>query len=212
MQQPAHTKYSPSTIGISTLGGWKQATGIWFSAFLNKIMFEVALKMKIATTADEMKIGEGLLMDFKIAAPEQYQPTIEFVDQCMALAKESNGKITIMDDIQEAVKGVDFLYTNNWFSSGEDLSTWKEKIKLLKPYQVNQQVVYATGNPKVRFMHCLPANHNRDSEIGQEIYKKFGLDAMEVTDEVFESPASIVFDQAENRVHSLKAIILATLP
>ena len=120
-------------------------------------------------------------------------------------------KITITDDVQKAVKDVDFLYTDVWVSMGEPDEVWDERIKLLRPYQVNMDVIKATGNPAVKFLHCLPAFHNRETKVGEEIFQKFGLEAMEVSEEVFESEHSIVFDEAENRMHSIKAILVSTL-
>ncbi len=150
-------------------------------------------------------------MDFRAAAPKSVQPSEELVAQCREIAKETGAKITITEDVEEAVKGVDFLYTDVWVSMGEPDKVWKERIELLKPYQVNMDVVKKTGNSKVKFLHCLPAFHNRETTVGEEIYQKFGLDGMEVVEEVFESEHSIVFDQAENRLHTIKAVMVATL-
>ena len=150
-------------------------------------------------------------MDFRAAAPKSVQPSEELVAQCREIAKETGAKITITEDVEEAVKGVDFLYTDVWVSMGEPDEVWKERIELLKPYQVNMDVVKKTGNSKVKFLHCLPAFHNRETTVGEEIYQKFGLDGMEVVEEVFESEHSIVFDQAENRLHTIKAVMVATL-
>ncbi len=150
-------------------------------------------------------------MDFRAAAPKSVQPSEELVAQCREIAKETGAKITITEDVDEAVKGVDFLYTDVWVSMGEPDEVWKERIELLKPYQVNMDVVKKTGNPKVKFLHCLPAFHNRETTIGEEIYQKFGLDGMEVVEDVFESEHSVVFDQAENRLHTIKAVMVATL-
>ncbi|TVR43849.1 MAG: ornithine carbamoyltransferase [Bacteroidia bacterium] len=150
-------------------------------------------------------------MDFRAAAPKSVQPSEELVAQCREIAKETGAKITITEDVEEAVKGVDFLYTDVWVSMGEPDEVWKERIALLKPYQVNMDVVNKTGNPKVKFLHCLPAFHNRETTVGEEIYQKFGLDGMEVVEDVFESEHSIVFDQAENRLHTIKAVMVATL-
>ena len=150
-------------------------------------------------------------MDFRAAAPENVQPSDELVAQCREIAKETGAKITITEDVEEAVKGADFLYTDVWVSMGEPEEVWKERVKLLKPYQVNKEVLAMTGNPEVKFLHCLPAFHNRETAIGEEIFQKFGLNGMEVTEEVFESPASIVFDEAENRMHTIKAVMAATL-
>jgi ornithine carbamoyltransferase len=150
-------------------------------------------------------------MDFRAAAPKACQPSENLVETCREIAKETGAKITITESVDEAVKGVDFLYTDVWVSMGEPDSVWDERIKLLKPYQVNDEVIKKTGNPKVKFLHCLPAFHNRETKVGEEIFKKFGLDGMEVTDDVFESEYSIVFDEAENRLHTIKAIMVATL-
>jgi ornithine carbamoyltransferase len=150
-------------------------------------------------------------MDFRAAAPKKCQPNEELVKQCKEIAKKSGGSITITEDVDKAVKDVDFLYTDVWVSMGEPESVWEERIKLLKPYQVNSSVLKKTGNPNVKFLHCLPAYHNRETKVGEDLFRKFGLEAMEVTEEVFESPASIVFDEAENRVHTIKAVMVATL-
>jgi len=126
-------------------------------------------------------------------------------------AEASGGKVTITEDVDDAVRGCDFLLTDVWVSMGESDDVWAERIELLKPYQINAQTMAATGNPDVKFMHCLPAFHNTDTQVGQEIFEKFGMSALEVTEEVFESPASIVFDEAENRMHTIKAVMVATL-
>ena len=150
-------------------------------------------------------------MDFRAAAPKACQPADDLVKKCREIADETGAKITLTEDVTEAVIGADFLYTDVWVSMGEADSVWEERIKLLKPYQVNAEVIKMTGNPKVKFLHCLPAFHNRETKVGEEMYKKFGLDGMEVTEEVFESPHSIVFDEAENRMHTIKAVMVATL-
>ena len=150
-------------------------------------------------------------MDFRAAAPKACQPDENLVAQCREIAKETGAKITITENVDEAVKGVDFLYTDVWVSMGEPAEVWAERIKLLTPYQVNMDVVKKTGNPNVKFLHCLPSFHNRETVIGEDIYQKYGIEAMEVTDEVFESPMSIVFDEAENRLHTIKAVMVATL-
>jgi len=150
-------------------------------------------------------------MDFRAAAPKSVQPSEELVAQCREIAKETGAKITITDDVAKAVKDCDFLYTDVWVSMGEPAEVWVERINLLKPYQVNMDVIKKTGNPKVKFLHCLPAFHNRETTIGEDIFQKFGLDGMEVVEEVFESEHSIVFDQAENRLHTIKAVMVATL-
>ncbi len=150
-------------------------------------------------------------LDFRAAAPSSAQPEDQLVQKCREIAAKTGGKITITEDVREAVKDADFLYTDVWVSMGEPNEVWEERIKLLKPYQVNDQVIEMTGNPGVKFLHCLPAFHNRETKIGEEIYQKFGLEALEVTEEVFESERSIVFDEAENRMHTIKAILLATM-
>ena len=150
-------------------------------------------------------------MDFRACAPKACWPQEELVAKCREIAKETGAKITLTEKVEEGVKGCDFLYTDIWVSMGEPDSVWDERIKLLTPYQVNKRAMELTGNPNCKFMHCLPAFHNRKTAVGEEIFKKFGLESMEVTEEVFESPASIVFDEAENRVHTIKAVMVATL-
>ena len=150
-------------------------------------------------------------MDFRSVAPEKVQPNKELVKEAKTIAKETGAKLLVTNGLREGVKDCDFLYSDVWVSMGEPEKVWKERIELLKPYQINNDTIKMTGNPYVKFMHCLPSFHNRDTIIGESIYKKFGLDGMEVTEEVFESEASIVFDEAENRVHTIKAIMVATL-
>jgi len=150
-------------------------------------------------------------MDFRSVAPKSLQPHQELVAKAQEIARQTGAKITITDDLDSGVEDCDFLCTDVWVSMGEPEEVWQERINLLKPYQVNKQAMEKTGNPHVKFMHCLPAYHNRETVIGEEIYQRFGLEAMEVTEEVFESPASIVFDEAENRVHTIKAVMVATL-
>ncbi len=150
-------------------------------------------------------------MDFRAAAPKACQPADELVAKCREIAKDTGAKITITENVEEAVKGVDFLYTDVWVSMGEPDSVWEERIRLLKPFQINREVILKTGNPNVKFLHCLPAFHNRATKVGEEIFKKFGLDGMEVTEDVFESERSVVFDEAENRLHTIKAVMVATL-
>lgn len=150
-------------------------------------------------------------MDFRAVAPKACWPNDELVAKCREIAKETGAKITLTENVEEGVKGVDFLYTDVWVSMGEPAAVWDERIKLLKPYQVNMDVVKKTGNPHVKFLHCLPAFHNRETTIGEEIFQKYGLESMEVTEDVFESPMSIVFDEAENRLHTIKAVMVATL-
>jgi ornithine carbamoyltransferase len=133
------------------------------------------------------------------------------VDTCLEIAKTTGAKITLTDNVEEGVKGVDFLYTDVWVSMGEPDEAWKTRIELMKPYQVNMEMVKKTGNKAVKFMHCLPAFHNRETAVGEEIYQKFGMESLEVSEEVFESDMSIVFDEAENRLHTIKAVMVATL-
>jgi ornithine carbamoyltransferase len=161
---------------------------------------------------NSLMVGAAKLgMDFRAAAPKEVQPSEELIKKCREIASETGARITITDNVAQAVKGVDFLYTDVWVSMGEAAEVWDERIKLLKDYQINKKVVDLTGNKNVKFLHCLPAFHNRETKVGEEIFQKFGLEAMEVDDEVFESEHSIVFDQAENRMHTIKAIMVATL-
>ncbi len=150
-------------------------------------------------------------MDFRSVAPKSVHPNKQLVAEARKIARETGAKITITDDLAKGVKGCDFLYTDVWVSMGEPEKVWKERIKLLKPFQVNAAAMKKTGNPDVKFLHCLPAFHNRETVIGEDVYQKFGLEAMEVTEDVFESPASIVWDEAENRIHTIKAVMVATL-
>ncbi len=156
--------------------------------------------------------GVKLGMDVRLCGPKHLWPKEELVETCRAIAAETGARLTITDDLEEGVRGADFLYTDVWVSMGEPESVWAERVQLLKPYQVNARALELTGNPAVKFMHCLPAFHNADTEVGQKMEEKFGLEnGIEVTEEVFESPASIVFDEAENRLHTIKAIMVATL-
>ena len=155
--------------------------------------------------------GAKMGMDVRIVAPKALQPAAELVAQCREIAKETGASITITDDVDAGVKGCDFIYTDIWVSMGEPDSVWKERIGLLKPYQVNASLMARTGNPQCKFMHCLPSYHNRDTKAGEEVYQKFGMDGVEVTEDVFEGPQSIVFDEAENRLHTIKAVMVATL-
>lgn len=158
-----------------------------------------------------MLAGALMGMDVRMGAPKHLWPVEELVAKANALAAASGGKVTLTEDPKAAVAGVDFVHTDVWVSMGEPDSVWAERIKLLLPYQVNATLMAATGNPKAKFLHCLPSFHNRETKIGEEIYRKFGIEAMEATDDVFESPASVVFDQAENRLHTIKAVLVATL-
>ncbi|SFD95310.1 ornithine carbamoyltransferase [Thermophagus xiamenensis] len=155
--------------------------------------------------------GAKMGMDVRIIGPKSLQPSPQLVEQCRKIAGETAAVITITDDLKKGVEGCDFLYTDVWVSMGEPEEVWNDRIKLLKPYQVNAKTMEMTENPACKFMHCLPAFHNRETILGEEIFNKFGLDGQEVTEEVFESPASIVFDQAENRLHTIKAVMVATL-
>jgi ornithine carbamoyltransferase len=162
--------------------------------------------------ADTYLVGGAKLgMDVRIAAPKSLWPSEEFQTLANEIADETGAKITITEDVGEAVKGADVLFTDVWVSMGEADEVWAERIKLLTPYQVNAETMKLTGNPDVKFMHCLPAFHNTETQVGKEIYEKFGMEALEVTEEVFESPASLVWDEAENRMHTIKAVMVATL-
>lgn len=178
---------------------------------LNEISFcylgDARFNMGNSLLVGAVKMG----MNFRTAAPAKFQQGSELVQACRTVASDTGATITITEDIIEAVRGADFLYTDVWVSMGEPDSVWEERIKLLLPYQVNIDVVRKTGNTDVRFLHCLPAFHNRDTKLGEEIFQKYGLDGMEVTEDVFESKNSIVFDQAENRLHTIKAVMVATL-
>lgn len=178
---------------------------------LNKISFcylgDARYNMGNSLMVGAAKMG----MDFRAAAPKACQPSAELVSICRSIAKETGAKITITESVEEAVKGVDYLYTDVWVSMGEPESVWEERIALLRPYQINMSVLKMTGNSDVKFLHCLPAFHNRETKVGEDIFRKFGLDGMEVTEDVFESDHSIVFDEAENRLHTIKAVMVATL-
>ena len=155
--------------------------------------------------------GAKMGMDVRLCAPKENWPEEALVKKCKEIAKETGAKITLTDKVEEGIKGVDFLYTDVWLSLGEPAEKWEERIRLMKPYQVNMDVIKQTGNPKVKFLHCLPAFHNRETKVGEEIFNKYKLDGMEVTEDVFESKHSIVFDQSENRLHTIKAVMVATL-
>jgi ornithine carbamoyltransferase len=178
---------------------------------LNKIAFcycgDARFNMANSLMVGAVKMG----MDFRVAAPKKYFPAQALVDHCLEIAKATGAKITLTEKVDEAVKGVDFLYTDVWLSMGEDPKLWDERIREMLPYQVSKNMMEKTGNPNVKFLHCLPAFHNKDTKVGKDIFTKYGLEGMEVTEEVFESPASIVFDEAENRLHTIKAVMVATL-
>ena len=155
--------------------------------------------------------GAKLGMDVRLCAPKTNWPEGALVERCREWADETGGSLLLTESVDEGVAGADFLYTDVWVSMGEPTERWAERIELLRPYQVNADVIRRTGNPDVKFLHCLPAFHNRETKVGEDIFLQFGLDGMEVTEEVFESPGSVVFDQAENRMHSIKAVMVATL-
>lgn len=156
--------------------------------------------------------GAALIgMDVRLAAPKACWPGAALVEESRKIAEMTGAKITLTEDPMEAVRGCDFIYTDVWVSMGEPDSVWEERIKLLTPYCVTSDIMRASGNPHTKFMHCLPAFHNRETEIGEQIFQRYGIESMEVTEEVFESEASVVFDQAENRMHTIKAILVATL-
>jgi ornithine carbamoyltransferase len=162
--------------------------------------------------ADSYLIGGAKLgMDVRIASPKSLWPRDEIVELARSTAAQTGAQITITDDVDEAVQGADVLLTDVWVSMGESDEVWAERIRLLTPYQVNAEAMAKTGNPDAKFMHCLPAFHNTETEVGKEIFEKFGMSALEVTEDVFESPASLVFDEAENRLHTIKAVMVATL-
>jgi ornithine carbamoyltransferase len=150
-------------------------------------------------------------MDVRLCAPEHLWPDERLVKTCREIAADTGARLTLTADVDEGVRGADYLYTDVWVSMGEDAAVWGERIAMLKPYQINADTISRTGNPRARFMHCLPAFHNRETKVGERIYQEYGLDGLEVTDEVFESEHSIVFDQAENRMHTIKAVMVATL-
>jgi len=178
---------------------------------LNQVTFAFLGDAK-NNVGNSLMVGAAKMgMDFRAVAPVSCQPDAALVAQCLEIAKETGAKITVTDNVEEGVKGCDFLYTDVWVSMGEPAEVWAERIKLLKPYQVNMDVVAKTGNPNVKFLHCLPAFHNRETIVGEDIFQKFGLDGLEVTDDVFESKMSVVFDEAENRLHTIKAVMVATL-
>ena len=163
-------------------------------------------------------VGNSLLvgaamsgMDVRVVAPQQLQNTPDVVREAERLAAQTGGSVTVTDDVRAGVQGADVVYTDVWVSMGEPKEVWDERIALLRDYQVDAEVMRATGNDDARFMHCLPAFHDRETVVGEELFQRTGMEALEVTDQVFESPASIVFDQAENRMHTIKAVMVATL-
>jgi ornithine carbamoyltransferase len=178
---------------------------------LNEVVFCYLGDARFNMADSYLIAGAKLGMDVRIASPKSLWPRDEIVELARSIASGTGAQITITDDVDEAVRGADFLLTDVWVSMGEPDEVWAERIELLKPYQVNAETMAKTGNPDVKFMHCLPAFHNTETQVGKEIFEKFGMDSLEVTEEVFESPASLVFDEAENRLHTIKAVMVATL-
>ena len=178
---------------------------------LNEVAFCYLGDARFNMADSYLVAGAKLGMDVRVASPKSLWPRQEIIDQARSIAEETGASVTITDDVDEAVKGADVLLTDVWVSMGEPDEVWAQRIELLKPYQVNSTTMAATGNPDVKFMHCLPAFHNTETQVGKEIYEKFGMESLEVTEEVFESPASLVFDEAENRLHTIKAVMVATL-
>jgi ornithine carbamoyltransferase len=179
---------------------------------LEKIAFAYVGDARFNMGRSLLTVGAILGMDVRIGAPKQLWPDAALIETCQNIAKESGARITLTENAEEAVKGVEFIHTDVWVSMGEPKEVWEERIKLLFPYQVNAELVKKSGNPDVKFMHCLPAFHNADTSVGKQVSEQFGLkDGIEVTEEVFESKNSLVFDQAENRLHTIKAVLVATL-
>lgn len=178
---------------------------------LNKVSFAYVGDSRYNMGNSLMVGGVKMGMDVRIVAPKALQPAAWLIEKCQEIAKETGATLTVTDDPVAGVKGCDFIYTDVWVSMGEPESVWKERIELLKPYQVNSEMMKNTGNPRCKFMHCLPAYHDLNTKVGRDVKEKFGLDGIEVTEEVFESEASIVFDEAENRMHTIKAVMVATL-
>lgn len=162
--------------------------------------------------ANALMIGAAKMgMNFVITAPKKLYPAKDLVEKCMDIAKETGANITITDNVDEAVLNADVLYNDIWVSMGEDDDIWKERLSILKPYQINMELIKKTKNPNVKFTHCLPSFHDLNTKDAKEVYDKFGIEPFEVTDEVFESEYSMVFDEAENRLHTIKAVMVATL-
>ena len=178
---------------------------------LNEVTFAYVGDARFNMGNSLMVGGAKMGMDVRIIAPKKLQPAKDLIKKCQEIAKETGAKVTVTDDPVKGVKGCDFIYTDVWVSMGEPEKVWKERIALLKPYQVNAKVMKNTGNKNCKFMHCLPAYHNLETQVGRDVHEKFGLDGIEVTEEVFESENSIVFDEAENRMHTIKAVMVATL-
>lgn len=163
-------------------------------------------------TGASLLVGAALIgMDVRLCGPQSCWPDADLVNRCRTIAETSGARITLTEKHAEGVEGADFIYTDVWVSMGEPDSVWEDRIALLTPYRVTTKLMEMTGNPHTKFLHCLPAFHNRDTEVGEQTFQKFGIDCMEVTEGVFESPASVVFDQAENRMHTIKAVLVATM-
>lgn len=178
---------------------------------LNQVTFAYMGDSRFNMGNSLMVGGVKMGMDVRIVAPKSLQPDAGLVATCKAIAKETGAELTITDNVEKGVKGCDFLYTDIWVSMGEPAEVWAERINMLKPYQVNKKTMELTGNKNCKFMHCLPSYHNLETQVGRDVHKQFGLDGIEVTEEVFESENSIVFDEAENRMHTIKAVMVATL-
>ena len=178
---------------------------------LNKITYAYLGDARYNMGNSLMVGGAKMGMDVRIVAPKALQPDAKLIATCKKIAAETGATVTVTDNVAEGVKGCDFLYTDVWVSMGEPKEVWAERISLLKPYQINAEAMRLTGNPDCKFMHCLPAYHNLETQVGRDVHEQFGLDGIEVTEEVFESPASIVFDEAGNRMHTIKAVMVATL-
>ena len=178
---------------------------------LNQVTFAYCGDARFNMGNSLMVGGAKMGMDVRIVAPKELQPDAKLIATCQEIAKETGAKVTVTDDVAKGVKGCDFLYTDVWVSMGEPAEVWKQRIDLLMPYQVNKKMMEMTGNPNCKFMHCLPAYHNLETQVGRDVHKQFGLDGIEVTEDVFESVNSIVFDEAENRMHTIKAVMVATL-
>ena len=183
-------------------GGGKPLSDMSF-AFLGDARHNMARSLLVGAA----KMG----MDVRMVGPEGYLPSGELLETCRQIAAETGAEITITSDLEAGVSGVDFLYTDVWVSMGEPMDAWEERVDLMKPFQVNLDVIAATGNPDVRFMHCLPAFHNNQTSVGRKIEERYGLNGLEVNDDVFESDYNIAFQQAENRMHTIKAVMVATL-
>ena len=178
---------------------------------LNHIAFAYVGDARYNMANSLLVLAAKLGMDVRIGAPKSLWPSENIIETVQAVAKETGGRILLTENVKEAVKGVDFIHTDVWVSMGEPKEAWQERIDLLKGYRVTPELMAAAENPQVKFMHCLPAFHNRETKVGEWIYETFGLNGVEVTEEVFESEASIVFDQAENRMHTIKAVMVAAL-